>query len=99
MRVLTSLPLLGELLSKVFERIWPDKNNQMEKSLDIELEEVRQSRGRPTPRMLLRDIVASVLAMFLILTFCVGFFPVFGPLPEWVNDRLPLAGTLFGVGG
>ena len=99
MRVLTSLPLLGELLSKVFERIWPDKNNQMEKSLDIELEEVRQSRGRPTPRMLLKYIVACGLAMYLILTFLVFFFPEFGPLPEWLHDLLPLAGTLFGVGG
>ena len=99
MRMLASLPLLGELLAKVFSRIWPDKNERIERTLDIELEEVRQSRGRLTPRMLLKYIVACGVAMYLVLTFLVFFFPEFGPLPEWLQDILPLAGTLFGFGG
>jgi len=98
MRALMSLPLLGDLIAKIVNRFWPDKSLRTEKTLDIELEELRQSGGRITPRMLLKYIVACGLGLYIVLTFIIFFFPEFGPLPEWLHDLLPLAGTLFGLG-
>ncbi len=72
---------LGSLLGKFAERIWPDKNNQRARALEIELEEVRQSNGRITPRMLLKYVVVCAIALYLILSTLIFFFPRFGPLP------------------
>lgn len=99
MNWLTKIPLLGDLLEKVFDRIWPDKSRQNEKALDIELEEIRQSKGRITPRMLLKYIVACGVGLYLLMSFMLFFFPELGPLPEWLKELMPLAGILFGFGG
>lgn len=95
---LTKLPFLGDLLGKVFDRVWPDKNSQAEKALEIELEEVRQSKGRITPRMLLKYIVACGVGLYLLMSLVLFFFPGLGPLPEWMEYIFPLAGMLFGFG-
>lgn len=99
MSLLTSIPVLGSLVGKVVERIWPDKTQQSNKAMDIELEEVRQSGGRITPRQLLKYIIAVVTGLYFVLSFLVFFFPDFGPLPDWLPELLPLVAALFGFGG
>ncbi len=96
------VPLLGPLgsfLGRLVERVWPDRNNQRAKALEIELEEVRQSNGRITPRMLLKYVVVCALGLYLLLSVLVFFFPDFGPVPQWLDTVLPLGAALFGYGG
>ena len=95
---MTKLPLLGNLLGKIFDRLCPDKASQKEKVLEIELEEVRQSKGRITPRMLLKYIVACGVGLYLLMSLAMFFFPELGPLPDWLEHLMPLAGLLFGFG-
>lgn len=99
MSFLTALPIVGGLLEKLVDRLWPDMTRRTEKALDIELEEVRQSGGRVTPRMLLKYVVVLGVSAHLGLSLAVFFVPDLGPPPEWLREMLTLAGLLFGFGG
>ena len=99
MNFLSSLPMIGKVFEKLSERLWPDTSKQTEKILEIELEEVRQSGGRLTPRMLFKYFVACAFALYVTLELVFVFFPELGPeFPDRIKDLLPLAGMLFGFG-
>ena len=90
----SALPIIGNLAGKLIERIWPDKNVQREKALEIELEEARQSGGRITPRQALKYVYVLVFVVCLVL-LVVQFFRPELSVPDGLDEMLFLGVSLF----
>jgi hypothetical protein len=99
MAVWNAIPVIGDVLEKIFNRVWPDKTRYAEKSLDIELEEVKQSGGRITPRMLFKYMVVGAFALSVCWPLLSSFFPEMPEFPIPLKELVSLAGILFGFGG
>lgn len=96
MNWVSALPVIGNLAGKLIERIWPDKNVQREKALEIELEEARQSGGRITPRQALKYVYVLVFVVCLVL-LVVQFFRPELSVPDGLDEMLFLGVSLFGL--
>lgn len=92
----SAIPFIGNLAGKLIERIWPDKNVQREKALEIELEEVKQSGGRITPRQALKYVyvLGFVVCMGMMV---VQFFRPELSLPDGLDELFSLGVSLFGL--
>lgn len=92
----SAIPIIGNLAGKLIERIWPDKNVQREKALEIELEEARQSGGRITPRQALKYVYVLGFVVCLVL-LVVQFFRPELSVPDGLDEMLSLGVSLFGL--
>lgn len=90
------LPVIGNIVGKVAEKIWPDRQAERMKALEIELEEVRQSGGRITPKQALKYVGVLAFAACLILLVVQFFRPQFS-LPEGWEEVLSFCVSLFGL--
>lgn len=92
----SALPIIGNLAGKLIERIWPDKKVQREKALEIELEEVKQSGGRITPRQALKYVYVLGFVVCLVLLVVQCFRPELS-VPDGLDEMLSLGVSLFGL--
>jgi hypothetical protein len=99
MAVWNAIPVIGDVLGKLFDRVWPDKARHAEKSLDIELEEARQSGGRITPRMLFKYVVIGLFVLSACWPLLSVIFTDMPAFPVPLEELVSLAGILFGFGG
>ena len=92
----SALPIIGNLAGKLIERIRPDKKVRREKALEIELEEVKQSGGRITPRQALNYVYVLGFVVCLVL-LVVQFFRPELSVPDGLDELLSLGVSLFGL--
>ena len=97
MSFLTKIPMLGELIERLLNKVLPDSAKRREMAQEIELEELRQSKGGVTPKMLIKYVVAGAVAFYALAEMLLLFFPAFlgaevaGRLDKWLS----LAAALF----
>lgn len=96
MSLLSALPVIGNIVSKVAEKIWPDKQAERMKALEIELEEVKQSGGRVTPRQALKYVGVLAFVLCLVQLVVQFFWPEFS-LPDGWEEVLSFCVSLFGL--
>lgn len=94
---ISAIPVIGKILGKTLEKVWPDRQAERLKTLEIELEQARQSQGRITPRMALEYLLVVAFALSLLLGTVKFFYPGFGTVPDWLDKLLPAAGALFAL--
>ena len=92
----SALPIIGNPAGKLIERIRPDKKVRREKALEIELEEVKQSGGRITPRQARKYVYVLGFVVCLVL-LVVQFFRPELSVPDGLDELLSLGVALFGL--
>lgn len=100
MNLLSALPVIGNIVGKVAEKIWPDRQAEKLKRLEIELEAVKQSGGRVTPRQALQYVAVGVIVVFAVLlaaSFVARIFIPDFPVPEGWDEILSFCVSLFGL--
>lgn len=94
---LAALPLIGKFLGKAAEKVLPDRQAERLKKLEIELETVRQGRGRITPRMAWQHIFNGVCCLLLAMGLAKLFFPGISMdhLLDVLKALLPVAEAIY----